>query len=648
LKSKSRSTVVSYLLALVAVLAAAGLHGFLLNPLLGGRVPFAAFATAILVTAWFGGFGPGIFATLLSTGIGLATFEVPIEIQARSEAALGAIFLIVGGLISGVCGTLRRSKLRAEESEERFRLMANGAPVMIWMSDSSKDCTWFNRPWLEFTGRTLEQEKGAGWTKGVHPDDLEECLTIYTSHFDVRRPFEMEYRLRRYDGEYRWILDRGTPLDSASGQFNGFIGSCIDITDRKEAERERDETLFLEHLAREEAERMARYKDEFVATLSHELRTPLNAILGWTQLLSKARTPENISEAVEVIRRNARAQAELIGDLLEVSQSKSGKIRLEQRLINLSEIVRTAVSSARPAADAKQIALYEDIEQDGLTILGDSHRLQQIIGNLLSNALKFTPSEGTVSVILTADRTNCRISVRDSGQGIKPEFLPRVFDLFQQQDGSTTRRQPGLGIGLALVKDLVSLHGGSVHAESAGEGFGATFTVIIPRQMQSLPQGVDQLPSQQPLPSLEGISVVVVEDDVDSRNFLRQILEQNGAHVMAACSVRVALDMIKSDPPDLLVSDIAMSKQDGIDLIHKIRDLDSPDHCLPAIAVTALAGESNRRRILEAGFQTYLTKPVDVEKLIRQADLLARRKGSRRDTLPSNSGPHPTVVVERA
>jgi PAS domain S-box-containing protein len=226
--------------------------------------------------------------------------------------------------------------------------MADGAPVMIWVSDSSKDCTWFNRPWLEFTGRTLEQEKGAGWTKGVHPDDLEECLTIYTSHFDVRRPFEMEYRLRRYDGEYRWILDRGTPLDSASGQFNGFIGSCIDITDRKEAERERDETLFLEHLAREEAERMARYKDEFLATLSHELRTPLNAILGWTQLLSKARTPENVSEAVEVIRRNARAQAELIGDLLEVSQSKSGKIRLEQRLTNLSEIVRTR--SLRPGS----------------------------------------------------------------------------------------------------------------------------------------------------------------------------------------------------------------------------------------------------------------------------------------------------------
>jgi PAS domain S-box-containing protein len=622
LKSRSGFTIHHFLFAVAAILVAAGFHWFFLDSV--PRASFVPFVIAILVTAWFGGFGPGFFATILS--VGFQTFsaqEFAAEATTASKITLAVLLLILGTLISLLGAALRRSELRSEESEERFKLMADSAPVMIWMSDATKACTWFNSPWLQFTGRSLEQEKGNGWTEGVHADDLERCLKTYETHFDARTPFEMEYRLRRHDGEFRWILDRGTPLFEGN-QFNGFIGSCIDISERKEVERERDETLLSEHLAREEAERTARYKDEFLATLSHELRTSLNAILGWTHLLSLSREPARVSEAVEVIRRNAKAQAELVNDLIEVSQARSGKIRLEYQLVDLAEVVRNAAASARPAASVKGITVHVNVARGDLAVVGDSHRLQQVVGNLLSNALKFTPGGGTVSLTLTADEHACHISVRDTGVGIKPEFLPHVFDPFRQQDSSTTRRQTGLGIGLARVKNLVLLHGGTVLAESAGERRGATFVVTLPRKPRTSAVDTKLSPPRTPLPSLEGISVLIVEDESDSRNFLRQILEQNGARVMAACSARVALEMLNADPPDLLISDIAMSNQDGIGLIRKIRELEGAVRSVPAIAVTALAGEANHQRILSAGFQEYLAKPIDVEELVRLAATLTQ------------------------
>jgi PAS domain S-box-containing protein len=627
LKSRSRFPVHHFLFAVAAILVATGFHGFFLDSL--PRASFVPFAIAILVTAWFGGFWPGFFATILS--VGFQTFsgqEFAAEATTASKITLAVIFLVLGILISILGATLRRRGLRSEESEKRFRVMADSAPVMIWMSDATKACIWFNRPWLQFTGRSLGQEKGNGWTEGVHADDLERCLRIYETHFDARKPFEMEYRLRRHDGEFRWILDRGTPLFEGN-EFNGFIGSCIDISQRKEVERERDETLLLEHLAREEAERTARYKDDFLATLSHELRTSLNAILGWTHLLSLSRDSARVSEAVEVIRRNAKAQAKLVNDLLEVSQARSGKIRLEYQAVDLAEVVRNAAASARPAASVKGITLHVNIAGVDLAVAGDSHRLQQVVGNLLSNALKFTPGGGIVSLTVTADEHACHISVRDTGVGIKPEFLPHVFDPFRQQDSSTTRWQTGLGIGLALVKNLVLLHGGTVLAESAGERRGATFVVTLPREARTSAEETTLSPPRTPLPSLDGISALIVEDESDSRNFLRQILEQNGARVMAACSVRVALEMLNADPPDLLISDIAIGHQDGVELIRKIREFEGGVRSVPAIAVTALAGEANRQRILSAGFQEYLAKPIDVEELVRVAATLTQATHTR-------------------
>jgi PAS domain S-box-containing protein len=627
LKRRSRFTVHHFLFAVAAILVAAGFHGPFLDSL--PRASFVPFVIAILVTAWFGGLAPGFFATILSVGFeAFSGQEFAAEATTASKIALAVIFLILGTLISILGAALRRSRLRSEESEERFRLMADSAPVMIWMSDATKASTWFNRPWLQFTGRSLEQEKGNGWTEGVHADDLERCLRSYETHFDARTPFEMEYRLRRYDGEFRWILDRGTPLFEGD-QFHGFIGSCIDISERKEVERDQDETLLSEHLAREEAERTARYKDEFLATLSHELRTSLNAILGWTHLLSLSREPARVSEAVEVIRRNAKAQAELVNDLLEVSQARSGKIRLEYQLVDLAEVVRNAAASARPTASVKGITLHVNIAGGDLAVAGDSHRLQQVVGNLLSNALKFTPGGGTVSLTVTVDEHACHIFVRDTGVGIGPEFLPHVFDPFRQEDSSTTRRQTGLGIGLALVKNLVLLHGGTVLAESEGERRGATFVVTLPRKPRTSAEEATLSPTRSPLPSLEDISVLIVDDESDSRNFLRRILEQNGARVGAACSVRVALEMLNAEPPDVLISDIAMSNQDGINLIRKIRESDGAVRSVPAIAVTALVGEANHQRILSAGFQEYLAKPIDVEELVRLAATLTQGAHSR-------------------
>ncbi len=290
---------------------------------------------------------------------------------------------------------LRRAQRGALESEERFRITANNASVMIWMAGTDQLCDWFNQPWLEFTGRALEQEIGNGWAEGVHPDDLERCLEIYSSSFDARRPFEMEYRLRRHDGEYRWLLDKGVPRYAPDGEFEGYVGTCIDIHDRKQAEQERAALLAKAEAAYRDADAANRSKDEFLATVSHELRTPLNAIMGWTQLLlangANAADDERRRRGLETIVRNAKLQAQLIDDLLDVSRIISGKMRLDVQPTDLAAVIDAAVEAIRPAAEAKQIQLLRVLDPFAGPVMGDPARLQQVVWNLLSNAVKFTP-----------------------------------------------------------------------------------------------------------------------------------------------------------------------------------------------------------------------------------------------------------------
>jgi PAS domain S-box-containing protein len=381
---------------------------------------------------------------------------------------------------------LRTERMQAAEavraSNEEFRILADTAPVMIWISGTDKLCTFFNKTWLDFSGRSMEKELGNGWTEGVHREDYDRCMNVYVASFESLKSFEMEYRLRRYDGEYRCLLDHGVPRFSPSGRFLGYIGSCIDITERKHAEAERAQ-LAQEQAARAAAEAASRSKDEFLAMVSHELRSPLNAILGYAWILrTGAADKQDISKAVTVIERNAKAQLQIIEDLFDSARIITGKLSITAVPVDLTPVLDAALDTVRAAAEAKGIILAADFDRRPECVLGDSTRLQQVVWNLLSNAVKFTPDGGFVELKMDSDADYVRLTFRDTGKGIEPGFLPYVFDRFRQADSSSTRRHGGLGLGLAIVKDLVELHGGTITAASEGTGQGATFTVTLPRR----------------------------------------------------------------------------------------------------------------------------------------------------------------------
>lgn len=512
-------------------------------------------------------------------------------------------------------------------SENRFRIMADSTPVFIWLADGTRAYTWFNKPWLDYTGRTMEQELGSGWAEGVHADDLQQYLDIYASAFDKRTPFRMEYRLRNHAGEYHWILNSGTPLFNESGTFMGYIGSCVDIHDRKVAEQEREELLIAERAARTEAERANRLKDEFLSTLSHELRTPLNAMLGWAEMMRSGElAPEDVNVGLEVISRNVRAQTQIVDDLLDMNRIISGRIRLEVQRTDVSEIIDTVLESIRPAANARHIRLTKVIDSVISPIMGDPGRLQQIIWNLLINAVKFTPKDGIVQTIMRRTDSHMEIVVSDSGEGIAPAHLPHIFERFRQVDSSTTRRHGGLGLGLAIVKSLTELHGGSVHATSPGLGKGATFTLRLPiaavaAEMENEPvmepRTTAEPAGHQEIPSLAGISVLAIDDDDDSRDVIQRVLRSAGATVLTAGSAAEALILLNDSHPNVILCDIGMPGMDGYQFIREVRKRSAEEGGkLPAIALTAFARSQDRRQAFTAGFQAHIAKPAEPGELI--------------------------------
>jgi PAS domain S-box-containing protein len=375
---------------------------------------------------------------------------------------------------------VRKSNRELSESEERFRILANTAPVMVWMSGPDAKCIFFNRPWLDFTGRSLEQETNDGWKGGVYPEDLQHCIDTYTFAFQARQAYIVDYRLRRVDGAYCWVLVTGVPRFTPEGVFAGYVGSAVDITDRKGAEQQRERLLVLEQEARAEAEASNPMKDEFLTTLCHELRTPLNAVLGWTYMLRSGRADEpTLARGLESIERNAKAQAQLIEDLLDVSHIITGKLRLNEATVELPTLIKTAIDAASVTAQ-EGINVQTFLESKSCRVVGDPDRLQQVVRNLLYNAIKFRPQGGRVEVKLDSDSSHARITVSDTGKGIRPDFLPHVFERFRQADSTATRSHEGLGMGLAIVRHLVELHGGTVQAKSKGEGRGATFMAELP------------------------------------------------------------------------------------------------------------------------------------------------------------------------
>jgi len=659
-----------------------------------------------------------------------------------------------------------------KKREEMFRSLSACSPVGIFLTDTEGKCTYTNPRYQAIYGMTQEESLGEGWVQTIHLEDRERVIADWYTACDQGREYKGEFRILTSGEIQRWVYVSSSPMLSTQGQVIGYVGTLEDITERKQAEKEHIK-LIREQTAREEAETANRLKDEFLATLSHELRTPLTSILGWARLMRQRKLDEKaIDRAIETIERNASLQAQLIEDILDVSRIIRGKLHLNLCPVNLVSVISAVLDSVRLEADAKNIQLEylsvptqggvggdeEDKEASPLPPLsplsplspltdsspssllaspflvsGDSNRLQQIIWNLVSNAIKFTSEGGRVEVRLsvelgTGDRVNSgsqegasalggndlkqlelgirgigtlnnskslipnpqssitsfvQITVNDTGSGISPDFLPHVFEHFRQADGSITRNQGGLGLGLAIVRYLVQMHGGSVRAHSPGVGQGSTFTVKLPllevrgvgedegdrggwratsspsSRSSSSPSSNNQQPfglavvsvekpsgsadspttnNQQPTSPhhfLSGLHVLVVDDDTDTRDYVCTVLQQCGATVTSVASVSLALLALEQSQPDVLVSDIGMPEEDGYTLIRKVRNLEpNKGGQIPAIALTAYVREQDCTKALESGFHMYVSKPVEPTQLINSVAKLAQRN----HTLESEPG----------
>jgi signal transduction histidine kinase/CheY-like chemotaxis protein len=415
----------------------------------------------------------------------------------------------------------------------------------------------------------------------------------------------------------------------------GTVTTLEDVSDRLASEAELRKQIDAQRMARATAEKALRAKDEFLSTLSHEIRNPLNAVLGWTRILidGKGLDPALLERALHVIDRNATAQARMIDDLLDVARIVAGKLQLEMQPVDLLAVTLAAIDVIKPSAEVKQIVVRTSLDPNTPTVLGDHDRLQQIIWNLLSNAVKFTDAGGTIDVRLSAVEEMARLIVSDSGHGISPEFLPFVFERFRQNDASSVRRQGGLGLGLALARDLVALHGGTIRAESPGERHGATFTMDLPRAMATEARQNHQsaaASASDPASPLFGIRVLVVENEMDSRDLLVEALSRCGTEVVAARSCAEALAVLRrsavEDLPHVIVADIGMPDEDGYDLIRQIRALEpGRGGRIPAVAVTGYANPDDRHRVLAAGYQLHVGKPVDLMVLASAVQRVARQ-----------------------
>jgi PAS domain S-box-containing protein len=633
----------------------------LLDPILADNVPFVTFFAAAAIAAWYGGVGPGILAVTLgflaahhafvSPGSDLATRRV-------ADLVAGVAYFATSGTIVALCATLRRSIQRSRDAmrdarasererdrtaEALLRTEARLAAIV----ESSDDAivgktlegivTSWNGGAQRIFGYTAQEMIGQPIFRLAPPDRPDEIRAVLEQIRRGKRVEHFETERIRKDGERIHVSLTVSPITDSTGRIVGASKVARDVSDRKRIEQERELLLENAQRARAEAEAASRAKDAFLATVSHELRTPLSPILAWSTMLRQGALDASKTErALETIERCARNQAQLVEDLLDVSRIVAGKLHLAVRPVDLGPVVRAALDVVRPAAEAKEILLQVVLDPDGGQVSGDPERLQQVVWNLLSNAVKFTPRGGRVRVVLERVGSHLEIAVSDSGQGIAPDFLPYVFERFRQADGTTTRAHAGLGLGLAIVRHIVELHGGSVHAESPGDDGGAAFTVKLPLLPPARSAGEGErlhpiaLRETDDLrrPSLEGLRILVVDDDPDSNEVVRMLLSSCQAEIEVAGSVAQAIDALRRFDAHLLVSDIGMPVQDGYALIRKVRESDAQrSRPLPAIALTAYGSIDDRVRLFSAGFQAHLTKPVDPAELLALVASLARSPG---------------------
>ncbi len=566
-------------------------------------------------------------------------------------AAKGRAFYDASGKPQRIMGTAqditgrKHSEQALQENEQRFVALAQASPVIIFQFNAASECIYINSRWSELTGHTEATALGMGWVDTFHPDDHDRLLRewlYWAQNAHQQGIYQNEGRIVRLDGSILWYYIQALPLIEA-GSVTGYIGTLTNITDRKQAELEREQLLAREQAARQEAERVNRLKDEFFSTLSHELRTPLNPILGWTKMLQGQKlSPDQVTQALETIERNVKHQARLVDDLLDVSRVIQGKLQLNSQPVDLVLILTNAIQTVQFAAQAKFIELkFDDLKPIYTT--GDRDRLGQIFWNLLSNAIKFTPEGGHVTIGLSTFQDgsgqSCQIWITDTGIGIAPDFLPHVFEYFRQAEGGSTRRYGGLGLGLAIVRHLIELHGGTVKAESRGLGQGATFTVKLPLLSDGKRSGSTN-PNHQTmsfandsrietaarslsavgkpaLGTLANVRMLLVDDEPDNLELLRFLLNEEGAIVSSFTSPAAALQSLTQSPPDVLVSDIGMPEMDGYELIQQVRSLPPQQGGqVLAIALTAFAQRVDQKRAIEAGYQAYIAKPVDPAQVI--------------------------------
>lgn len=546
--------------------------------------------------------------------------------------------------------------LRPKDHKTTEEMLNQSGEIFQLMVESVKDYAIFM---LDTDGHIATWNAGAERIKGYKAHEIiGKHFSIFYPEKDKARDkpghglkvataegrFEDENWRIRKDGTRFWASVIITAIRDHNGELRGFGKVTRDLTERKEAEEHRVE-LAREQVARTEAEAANRTKDEFLATVSHELRTPLNAILGWARILRSGKLDEeSLNRALETIERNAKVQAKLVDDLLDVSRIITGKLRLTVGPVNLHPVIEAAVDAMRPAADTKGIRIDMVLDSNVGLISGDPDRLQQVFWNLVSNAVKFTSKGGRIQVRLQRINSNIEISVSDTGKGISAEFLPHVFDRFRQADSKITRVHGGLGLGLAIVRHIVELHGGQVEARSPGESQGSTFTVKLPLIIAHdsgkfpgvnegwIPPTVSESSPFNCLSTLEGVSILVVDDEYDARMLLKTILTQCNAKVTTAASVTEACSTLEWLNPDVIISDIGMPIEDGYSLIRKVRAKESEvqERWTPAIALTAHARAEDRLQALSAGYQAHVAKPVEPTELVAVINsVLGPKKGNR-------------------
>jgi len=509
----------------------------------------------------------------------------------------------------------KRGEEAQRESEERFRNVANTAPVFVWMLDATKRRLWVNQRWLDFTGQSLEEELGDGWLNRVHPEDRPRTAAAFDAAFEAREPFAIEYRYRRHDGAYRAMLVQGVPRSSSDGHFAGYVGSSLDITERKEAEA----ALVA---AREAAEAANRAKSEFLANMSHEIRTPLNGVLGNLQLLEMSELDDEQKEYLSAIALSGKNLLSLINDVLDLSKIEAGQMTLESAPFSLRSCVRGLLGMVRPRAVDKGLSLKLAIEDDvPEVVVGDELRVKQIVLNLVSNAIKFT-RDGKIEVSVAAreresGRASLEIAVLDTGIGVPAELTAAIFKPFVQADSSITRRYGGTGLGLTICRRLSELMGGEIHVESA-EGVGSTFRVRLPFTVADEPLGdtAAETASKAPLWTGPLLRVLVAEDNATSGRFEAALLSKMGHHVTSVEDGNEALEALDKGPFDLVLMDIQMPGMDGRRALGALREREIRTNThVPVIAVTAYASRSDERSLLAEGFDGYVRKPLSALEL---------------------------------